>query len=265
MIRIMEEKAIPTRVLMHLCGLTMLGFFSRSERFEARVAPGLYLILTGEPVTDLNYIVVATDSADIVPTFESYLTVCDERDLPFAAMFDPEVDESLLLAAERSGLVHAGAWPLMLCPAHGVQGYPRPGVEVLPLESAADAEGVAAALAGAFSMPINSARRTRPLEICRMPGFEIYVAREDGRVVSTVSVTRHDRLVGIWAMGTLPEAQGKGAGKALLSQVMLEHCGRGAEAFFLGATPSGKPLYERLGYRGVAEAQVWVRGESHQV
>jgi ribosomal protein S18 acetylase RimI-like enzyme len=243
----------------------MLGYFSRAERFEARVETGVWLILTGESVADLNYIVVATDSADVVPTFESYVDVCGERDLPFAAMFDPEVNRAVVQAAERSGLVHAGAWPLMVCPADGVRAYPKPGIEVLPLEGAADAEGVSDVLAGAFRMPIDSVRRSRHLEICKIPGFEIYVARQDGRVVSTVSATWHDRLVGIWAMGTSPEAQGKGAGKALLSQVMAEHHDRGAEAFFLGATPSGKPLYERLGYRTVAEAQVWVRGESHQV
>jgi hypothetical protein len=45
---------------------------------------------------------------------------------------------------------------------------------------------------------------------------------------------------------------------------MDEHRRRGAEAFFLGATPAGVPLYRRLGYETVAEAQVWVRGATQQ-
>ena len=86
----------------------------------------------------------------------------------------------------------------------------------------------------------------------------------DGRVQSTVTVTHHGPVVGVWAMGTGPEAQGKGAGKALLSRVMSEYRERGARDFFLGATPSGFPLYERLGYRTVCNAPIWVRGVTHQ-
>ena len=69
---------------------------------------------------------------------------------------------------------------------------------------------------------------------------------------------------GIWSMGTLPDEQGKGIGKVLLSQVMDGYRHAGTEAFFLGATPAGQPLYEKLGYREVSRAQVWVRGETGQ-
>jgi ribosomal protein S18 acetylase RimI-like enzyme len=83
-------------------------------------------------------------------------------------------------------------------------------------------------------------------------------------VQSTVTATWHGSVVGIWAMGTAPEAQGSGVGKALLSRVMHDARARGAEAFFLGATPSGFPLYERLGYATVADCPIWVRGVTHQ-
>jgi predicted N-acetyltransferase YhbS len=65
-------------------------------------------------------------------------------------------------------------------------------------------------------------------------------------------------------MGTIAAAQGKGIGRALLSTVMAAEREAGAEAFFLGATPAGRPLYERLGYRTVFSAEVWVRGETNQ-
>jgi predicted N-acetyltransferase YhbS len=65
-------------------------------------------------------------------------------------------------------------------------------------------------------------------------------------------------------MGTLEEAQGQKIGKALLSRVMFDARQAGAAAFFLGATPAGFPLYQRLGYETLYTAQVWVRGETHQ-
>ena len=61
-----------------------------------------------------------------------------------------------------------------------------------------------------------------------------------------------------------PEFRGKGIGKALLSRAMCTARDAGAKWFFLGATPSGYPLYVRLGYETAFEAQVWVRGETSQ-
>jgi predicted N-acetyltransferase YhbS len=152
----------------------------------------------------------------------------------------------------------------MLCPGDAAEEHPVPGVDVRRVETDDDVEDMAAVLAEAFQMPIDAVRRTLPLSMTQLPGIEVHVARRDGRALSTVASTRHDRLVGIWSMGTLPETQGQGIGKALLSQVMTEHRRRGAETFFLGATPAGLPLYQRLGYETIAEAQVWVRGETSQ-
>jgi GNAT superfamily N-acetyltransferase len=127
-----------------------------------------------------------------------------------------------------------------------------------------DADDLARLLAGAFHMPVDAVRRTLPHTVTDVPGLDVFLARVEDESASTVTVTRHDRIAGIWAMGTPPDRQGQGLGKILLSQVMDRYRGAGVEAFFLGATPAGRPLYEKLGYREVARAQVWVRGETHQ-
>ena len=113
-------------------------------------------------------------------------------------------------------------------------------------------------------MPSEPVMRACPLRLYDGPAVDLYVAELDGQVLSTVTATHHGDVVGIWSMGTLGEAQGKGVGKALLSRVMADARANGATAFFLGATPSGFPLYERLGYQTIFEAQIWVRGETGQ-
>ena len=150
----------------------------------------------------------------------------------------------------------------MVCPAAAAAAHPKHGVVVQPVETRDDARDMAAVLAAGYQIPLESALRAVPLETARVPGIEIHLARVEGKAVSTVSTTRHDRIVGIWAMATLPEQQGKGVGKALLSQVMDAHRHRGAETFFLGATPAGFPLYERLGYRDFGAMQMWERRKS---
>jgi predicted N-acetyltransferase YhbS len=103
-----------------------------------------------------------------------------------------------------------------------------------------------------------------PLRLMQSPSLDIYLAERDGKIHSTVTVTRHGEVIGVWAMGTHVEAQGQKIGKALLSRVMFGARQAGAAAFFLGATPAGFPLYQRLGYETLYTAKVWVRGETHQ-
>ena len=66
-------------------------------------------------------------------------------------------------------------------------------------------------------------------------------------------------------MGTTSEHQRQGAGRALLDYVIAYHYARGAKLFYILATEAGKPLYERIGFRTISEAAVWVVGHSTQV
>lgn len=45
---------------------------------------------------------------------------------------------------------------------------------------------------------------------------------------------------------------------------MAEHRARGARAFYLMATPAGKPLYDVIGFQVVVETPIWLVGESTQ-
>ena len=96
------------------------------------------------------------------------------------------------------------------------------------------------------------------------PGLDIFVTRQGGRAISSLQTTRLGAIVGIWAMTTAPEHQRQGAGRALLNYVIAYHWGRGANCFFLGATAAGQPLYERIGFRTMAKAAIWVAGHATQ-
>ena len=152
----------------------------------------------------------------------------------------------------------------MVCPGEAAQALPTEGVTVRAARHDEDVAAMSRVLADAFSMPAESIARALPLSLYDSPGIDTYVAEHEGDVLSSVTITRHGDVVGVWAMGTMAAAQGKGIGRALLSTVMASEREGGAEAFYLGATPAGRPLYERLGYRTVFSAEVWVRGETSQ-
>ncbi len=253
-----------TETLLRLTQEALPLFYCCAANYVGRAMPGVSMALSGEPVADLNYLVIDDSSESSQAGFRKLVAHCDTQDLPFAVIVGPAVAGALEPLREELDLVYATDWPLMLCPGEAVQDYPRAGVECRLVHDEADREGLARVLAGAFQMPAESVLRAMPLRLFESPSIEGWVAAWDGAVQSTVTATWHGSVVGIWAMGTAPEAQGQGVGKALLSRVMHDARQRGAEAFFLGATPSGFPLYERLGYATVADCPIWVRGETHQ-
>ena len=54
-------------------------------------------------------------------------------------------------------------------------------------------------------------------------------------------------------------------GPCLLDHVLAYHAQRGAKVFYLLPTAAGKPLYDRAGFRTVAELAAWCLGHSIQV
>lgn len=149
-------------------------------------------------------------------------------------------------------------------PGRGSIGLLGPGVEIRKLQTEDDYDGMVAVMESAYQVPGASVRRAMPLRLVQSPSLDIYLAERDGKILSTVTVTRHGEVIGVWAMGTHVDAQGQKIGKALISQVMFAARQAGAAAFFLGATSAGLPLYQRLGYETLYTVKVWVRGEASQ-
>lgn len=260
----MTEPNVAPATLMQLTAQAMATFLGHAPRFEAECRAGLWKTICGEPVADLNYLIAMRDTPETIEALKAVVADLDRRSLPFCCMIAPGTERDLAPACEASGLVYAVDWPLMVCPADRLEVPAREDVAIAAVRSDRDASDMATVLAGAFNMPEDVVRRTLPLSMTQVPGIDVFLARVEERAACTVTVTRHGHVAGIWAMGTLPEVQGQGVGKVLLSRVMNDCRAAGIETFFLGATPAGLPLYEKLGYREIAKAQVWVRGETSQ-
>lgn len=260
----MTPETLEESILWHLSSDALLLFYSRAERRHMRVVRDVTLVTSGEPVADLNYLMIGGTTEEAQATVEEYVDWCDAQDLPFATMVAPEAAAALDGLREKLGLDYVTDWPLMACPGSAVEAVPAEGVSVRRVETPEDHAGLVDVLAGAYSMPPDSVERAVPLSLFESPSIEGWIADLDGQTLSSVTATWHGEVVGIWAMGTLPAAQRKGVGKALLSTVMADCCARGAQVFFLGATPAGQKLYSDLGYQTVFEAQIWVRGTTAQ-
>jgi len=92
------------------------------------------------------------------------------------------------------------------------------------------------------------------------PGtWRIYEARLDREPASVVLTTDVDGDCGVWWVGTVPDAQGRGLAGRLLGAALAEARERGMETATLQASARGAPVYTRLGFENVGELRMWER------
>lgn len=90
------------------------------------------------------------------------------------------------------------------------------------------------------------------------PGWRGHLARHQGQLAASVmSWESPEGDLGITGVATLPTAQGTGLATRLLSQVLREAHARGLLTTSLQASPRGRPVYARLGYRDLGTLGMW--------
>ncbi len=225
--------------------------------------PGGWLALSGEPVADFNLAYV-DDSPAAPDHLRAVAGVIQGRQLPAIVLLASAVSDRLAPTATQLGLHLVGALPLMVRPASAGLGHQDPdGRYHVELVTTPEALREVCVLASeAFELPLDSLVRVLDPHVLAAPDIDVFLARRDGQPVSTVLTTRTGDVVGIWNMGTPPRYQRQGAGRATLEAVMASHRERRARLFYLGATPAGKPLYDRVGFQTVEETPIWILGQS---
>jgi len=86
-----------------------------------------------------------------------------------------------------------------------------------------------------------------------------YIARLDGRPAASVVTSDHEGDCAIWWVAVTPEARGRGFASGLIRRALAAARERGCDISTLQATKMGRPVYERLGYRGLGPIEMWER------
>ncbi|MHB2028525.1 MAG: GNAT family N-acetyltransferase [Acidimicrobiales bacterium] len=156
-----------------------------------------------------------------------------------------EVDESLRdvgLFAEDEALLMATSLV-----AYDVEG-PEPPELTLNTRRTEDDLAIAEVLGAAFgALPSSAAKLLDPAHL-ECEGIQWHLGKVDGvPVTCAMSVVAGD-AVGIFAVGTVPEARGKGYGSAVTSRALTYGFAAGAGFGVLTASPEVQGVYERLGF-----------------
>jgi GNAT superfamily N-acetyltransferase len=120
---------------------------------------------------------------------------------------------------------------------------------------------IAVVIAG-FELPEQIVRAFMSPRLLELPGITTYVGYAEGRPVTTGLGIRTGRTIGVYNIATVPEARRRGYGAAMTARVARDGALAGCETAILQASPMGKPIYERMGYRTVVEYDGFVDPEA---
>lgn len=90
-------------------------------------------------------------------------------------------------------------------------------------------------------------------------GLFVYVARVEGEPAGGLIAVDGASNTDIGWVAVLPQARGRGLSRKLLAHALADAAERGQRSSTLVATKLGRPVYERLGYRGLGTLQMWER------
>jgi len=159
-------------------------------------------------------------------------------------------------AALALGLTHTELIPGMVVRPESFVAA-RADIEIGPI-ARGEVEETNRALAASFEAPIELfSRFSEALE--RVAEARWYVARAEGRIVSTAVGFAGDEAVGIFNVATPGQYRGRGFGAAVTSYALREGFDDGARFGYLQSSTIGHGVYHRLGFRDVEEYTLLTR------
>ncbi|MFI5928544.1 GNAT family N-acetyltransferase [Micromonospora sp. NPDC051543] len=226
-----------------LCGATPKGHYAR--RGTARAA------VTQAGVATLNAAYDLSREPDLEALHEMAVEVSGQVEAwSIMVRVDADADGAVADLATRHGLTTRRELPLLAC-----------GVDELVLRAdeaqrervrqvgAADSDRYTDVLTRGFEVPdglFGSLMGGAVLDAERIDG---YLYEEDGQALGTGMGMRHRGVVGVFNIAVVPDARGRGLGRAITEKVVRDAIAAGADAAYLQSSALGRPLYESMGFR----------------
>lgn len=153
--------------------------------------------------------------------------------------------------ARRLGFTHQDSVPGMVVRPAELVVVSGPELDVTRVRDAAGLAVAATVAAAGFEVPREYLAPLFTPRVAATRGLSIYVARVEGRPVSTATAWVGDGSVGIYNVATPPEYRGRGYGRAMTTKAISEGFRAGADLAWLQASPLGEPVYRAMGFREV--------------
>ncbi|MEW1590091.1 GNAT family N-acetyltransferase [Micromonospora vinacea] len=220
--------------------VTPKGWYA--ERGTARA------VVTHAQVASLNGVLdLATD-----PDLDSIDELATEvaRQVPhWSIMVRGEASAALVDLAARHGLRERHALPMLGCGTDDIVFRPGSTQRALVRRvGAAENERYSDAFTESFEAPAGAFGSLMGGAVLDTDGITGYLAEESGRPLGTGLGMRANGVIGVFNIGVVPSARGRGLGRTLTETVLRDGIAAGADAAYLHSSPMGRSLYESMGF-----------------
>ncbi|RQX16088.1 hypothetical protein DDE19_16590 [Micromonospora ureilytica] len=223
-----------------LCRVTPKGWYA--ERGTARAG------ITHAGVASLNAVYDLTSDPDLGSLDE--LATKAARQVPhWSIMVRGEASDALVDLAARHGLRERHALPFLACAAGDIVFRPGSTQRTLVRRVRAAENGrYTDALTEIFEAPEGAFGSLMGGAVLDTDGMTGYLAEESDRPIGTALGMRATGVIGVFNIGVVPSARGRGVGRTLTETVLRDGIAAGADAAYLHTSPMGRPLYESMGF-----------------
>jgi GNAT superfamily N-acetyltransferase len=230
------------------------------EGGEVLEIDGLVVTLTNLPAPELNGVRVASAPADPAGAMAAAEQLFRDRGHRF---FGIEIEvgrhPSVEGALHDAELQRVESWPAM---AAAIAGLPETAtgtdVEIRSVAQETDLPAVRAVEVATFGTPPEVAERFVGRGMLAHDHVRMFTAWTEGEPVGEASAYRTGTTVGIFGVGVLEHARGRGIGTAL-TLTAARAFGDVADLAWLQPSAMAEGMYGRLGFHSVSRWEVWAR------
>jgi GNAT superfamily N-acetyltransferase len=219
---------------------------------------GLVLALSNVADPALNSVVVEREPGDAVAALRGAEAAFELRGQPIGVDLQAGRHLSIDLAVRTLGLRRIIERPGMTADPADLASVPMPsGVEVRTVTDDAGSRALVGVGVAAFGDDPEVAGRFYAAGSFGVLGAKAFVAWDGDEPVAIAASYLHEKAVGIFGVGVVPAARRRGIGAAITAHAALAF--PDADLAWLQPTEMATQLYEGLGFRRVADWEVWVR------
>ena len=252
-------KDVSEKALVDAIEQNCIDFFmeyGRGPGCEVHEDRGVTWFATGLPDPLFNGVMTARLADEEVDRrIDDLITEFHRRGLPLEwTVGSSTVPQDLGTNLRRKGLPHRLVVPGMALNLASLPDEPLPrGLTIRPADEPRDLEACVRIAASTFR--IDETLVPRLVDIERgMPADHrdntvAFLGRIAGKPVATSMLFTSAGVAGLYFVGTLPAARGRGIARAMTVHAMREGRERGYRVGTLQATEMGLPVYRRLGFR----------------
>ena len=222
---------------------------------------GLVLAFSNLPDPQLNSVVVHHGPSDASAAMEAAEREFVQRSHPIGIDLqvgrNPGVDE----AVRSMGLLRIIERPGMTLDVEAVPEAPVPhGIEIRPVASDEDVRGLVEVGVQAFGDDPEVGMSCYGVSSRGVDGARSFIAWRGEDPVGIATGYLHEGAVGVMGVAVVPAARTLGLGSALTVQAARAF--PEGELAWLHPSDEARSMYGRLGFRPVADHEIWIRGRS---